>query len=702
MNINDMPASDGQMQEILIELLRTKERALQYRQEGDAILQGISALSGAASSLDVFEGLMDVLKPFLQFENGIILQLSETNGLEEVISTNQELDNIDWIMGPTFERVLKGETIVLFQPQLTTEFQRLLPEQQPYCSSVLITGLNTKHTHALLIFMHSSSNVFNASSKSVLNRFEPLITQALVNIEYRDSLTTLVDKRTEQLKASEQRFKNFAETASDWFWEIDSEHCFSHFSGGAAGQKMQIHELSAENIEGQDISFIYQLVVEGSFPTWHNMVEQLYARTAFYNVEIEFESKISGKKVWTSLSGFPVFDELKNYRGFRGTGKDVSIAKTRELELKKANEQAQAANKAKSDFLAMMSHEIRTPMNAVIGLLEVMQSNVPSAQQKKLLENAQHSASLLQTLINDVLDFSKIESGSIEIEAINFDLKKCVNRIITQLKPLADSKGIDLQLELPDDISTFVVGDSVRISQILLNLVNNAIKFTEQGFVKLSLKNNKGQIHFEISDTGIGIENSKIDQLFQPFNQIDASITRRFGGTGLGLSISKRLVELMGGVIGVGSKFGDGSCFWFDLSLPKALQPIDDTQHNVKVSRGLTVLVAEDNPVNQLVIRLMLEQGGHSVVMANDGLEAVNLAKTADFDVLLMDMQMPVMDGVAATKVIINKLNIQTPIIALTANATEGDKKICLEAGMSDFITKPINKKILFEKLSKY
>lgn len=695
--------SDGQMQEVLIELLRTKERALQYRQEGDAILQGISALSGAATTLDVFQGLMDVLKPFLQFENGIILQLSDNGLLEEVISTTQKLNGVAWQMGSTFERVLQGETVVLFQPSLTPEFQMLEAQQQVLCSSVLVTGLNTTHTHALLIFMHSTVNVFNASSKSVLGRFDPLMTQALVNIEYRESLTTLVEKRTEQLKASEQRFKSFAETASDWFWEIDANRIFTYFSGGVAVESMSMEELKSTKVQGQTLDYMYHLISNDSQETWQLMLEQLDALEAFANVEIEFQSKASDKRIWMSLNGFPVFNERGQFQVYRGTGKNISTTKAREFELQKANQQAQAANKAKSEFLAMMSHEIRTPMNAIIGLLELMQSSEPEEKQKSLLDNAQHSASLLQTLINDVLDFSKIESGSIEIEHIEFDLKKCVSRIMTQLQALADAKGIGLELEFSPAIKPLVIGDAVRISQILLNLINNAIKFTEQGLVKLCLSMQQDLIHFEIKDTGIGIAQDKIKQLFKPFSQLDASITRRFGGTGLGLSISKRLVELMGGTIGVRSEFQKGSCFWFDLSLPEAHSPLGSPKaKQTNISRPLQILVAEDNAVNQMVIRLMLEQAGHKVAMAHNGFEAIAQIQEAEFDLVLMDMQMPELDGVAATKQIRSELNKALPIIALTANATEDDKKICIEAGMSDFITKPINKKLLFEKLAQY
>lgn len=222
--------NDGQVQELLIELLRTKDKALQYRQEADAVLQGVEALSGVGTTLEVFEGLLEVLKPFLRFENGIILQLTDDVSLREVISTLPEFASVAWVMGDIFHRVLQGETIVLFQPQLATEFQGLSNKQHSYCSSALITGLNSNDTHAILIFIHSENNVFDASSKSVLARFEPLMTQALVNIEYRDSLTALVDKRTEQLQTSEHRFKDFANSASDWFWELDPDNRYSYFA----------------------------------------------------------------------------------------------------------------------------------------------------------------------------------------------------------------------------------------------------------------------------------------------------------------------------------------------------------------------------------------------------------------------------------------------------------------------------------------
>ena len=504
----------------------------------------------------------------------------------------------------------------------------------------------------------------------------------------------LAEETSEALSLSEKKYRQIIESATDVIYRTNYEGYFTFVN--------QLVTKITGYTEAEFLKMHFSDLIHSGYQ--EEVVE--YYREIFENqqsnsyYEFPMITK-AGDTIWIGQN-VQILTEGKKVLGFQAVARDITDLKRTQQELEKAKEQAETATKEKSVFLANMSHEIRTPMNGILGMTGLLLNTTIDEKQSKYLNAIKVSGDNLLVIINDILDFSKIEAGRIEFEKISFNIRNIVEAIIDVHMIGASQKRISLSCDIDKNIAAYLIGDKVRLTQILNNLINNAIKFTEEGGVSIKItKKKEDNIFFEIKDTGIGIPKDKIENIFYSFTQATSATTRKYGGTGLGLSICKQLVELQGGEIAVTSEEGKGSIFSFQLKFQESESQQEEGANNSIGTEGfnaLKVLLVEDNEINQLLAETILTQWNCSVISAENGQEALEKFQQEAFDLILMDIQMPEMDGYELTQEI-RKQDQKIPIIAITAGGIQGERAKCIAAGMNDYLLKPFQPEELYSKI---
>ncbi len=564
-----------------------------------------------------------------------------------------------------------------------------------FISVPLVAGDNNSIGYLFFISSEKNKN-WNRDTRKLIIKISDIISRSLEHKKWRESL-----------KASEERLQVALKAGNNGLWDWDYKTGIVFFTPSTL--EMLGYEVTSDSMpltEWQSLCHPDEYEAAKV-----NLVKHIKGEAEYYEVEQRLLTA-SGQYKWVLTRGkIMEWESEKKPLRIMGVNTDIDQIKMMESELKHAKAEADRANNAKTYFLANMSHEIRTPMNGIIGLSKLLYKTTLDTLQKNYLEAVMNSADNLLIIINDILDFSKISEGRMQLEKISFRIDKMVINTMKSLDLTAKDKSLDLAYSIDKNINNVLTGDPVRINQILINLIGNALKFTNEGYVKLDIKLVKREktlnyVKFIVSDTGIGIDKEKQKIVFESFSQEDETVNRKFGGTGLGLAICKQLIEMMGGHIEVESTKNVGSKFFFTIPMPDGDSTMLTEEAEKEIQSAdlskLKILVAEDHKVNQYLIKSILKSWNVEPDIAENGVIAIEMVKKKKYDIILMDKQMPEMGGVEATKIIREKLKLSIPIIALTAAALKGSKEQALEAGMNDYITKPFEPDDLLRKIITY
>lgn len=539
-------------------------------------------------------------------------------------------------------------------------------------------------------------SILSISVKSELFKEENNSDELLDIVNYLDGQIDSRKQAEEMLRIREEKYRNITANMRLGLLEVDNDEIITF-----ANQSFcEMSGYLITELMGENASTLFGKDDHANVLQQKNELRKQGHSDAY---EISLHNK-HGEPKWWLISGAPHYNDKGELIGSIGIHLDITKQKKLEYDLIEAKLQAERSAQAKETFLANMSHEIRTPMNAIMGMSHQLYKTTLNSRQSLFLGAIHNSAEHLLVIINDILDISKIEAGKLNLEHIGFNISALIKSAVQVMQHKAEEKGLMLCTTVDEDISRVLIGDPFRFKQVLLNMLSNAIKFTEKGSVKITCslqgKTDEGQIvQVTITDTGIGMDESFISLLFTKFSQEDDSVARKYGGTGLGMSISKKLIELMDGTIDVSSKKNQGTSITFTLPFIKGnecdMPEKEEINFDSTILKGSRILLVEDNEMNRLVATTVLEHYDVDFMEAVNGEEAITILKKEKFDLILMDVQMPVMNGIAATLIIRKEISKTIPIIALTANAIKGESDKCITAGMNAYISKPFEEALL-------
>lgn len=668
--------------------------------------------------------IVNLMQKHLDFDRGMIMLASDDK--------KRLLHMAGYGYAPEREALLDEVEFHLDNPESMGMFVRAFKDQKPFLVNNLMQEASKLSERSLALAR--KMGVHSMICVPIVHELDPLGILAVDNVASKRMLTqsdmnllmgvasqiavSIVNASSFQMiQESAEKYRNILESIQEGYFEVDLAGNLTFFNDAIC----RILGYIREEMMGMNI---------GNYTSYRETSRIYEAFKRVYKTGVplrgsDFEVRHkNGETLFVEMSGSLIRNAAGEPTGFRGVVRDITERKKAE-EMRQAVLAAESASRAKSEFLASMSHEIRTPLNGIIGLSQLISETSLTAKQLNYIDIIKNEANSLLFIINDILDFSKIEAGMLHLERIPFDLKELMEDSMSMFRFQAEQKGLEISYELDSDIPSVLIGDPAKLKQVFTNLVGNAVKFTHEGSVwvrgEIEAPGKRTKIRFSVTDTGIGISREKLPSIFESFTQEDSSTTREYGGTGLGTSIAKRLVELMGGEIGVESEKGKGSTFWFTAVFTKQKDTVLAREPKrgisemdiLKTRKDVHILVAEDYPVGQKVTTSFLENEGFLVDLAQNGLDAVELYKKNEYDLILMDIEMPIMDGFEATKKIriveaegndaagMGSLS-RIPIVAMTAHAVTGYMEKCLQAGMNDYLTKPIKKASLLTMVEKW
>ncbi len=664
-----------QLQELKLSLLQTRNTSERRLQEAEILLNGFRALNDTHNTQDLFSRLIESMQGMFEYQHAFVLIREGDEDFHVVAANTTALDGGQWQAERFFDTLLsKGQPRAVFDVSMIPEWKPALAEGLDAVSGLHIP-FEANQIAGIMVATHTERGYFTQDNIRLAERFIPVAAQALYNaqlnqalIQERDNLEERVEQRTREVYQSETRNRSVIDTALDAVvladedgiitsWNIQAEETFGWTHDEAVGRLL--HEL-----------IIPEKYRDRHIKGWKRYLETGETTILGRRIELTAHNK-EGDELPVEIAVSPVM--LEDRIEFSAFIRDITKRKQAEQKLLIAKEEAESADRAKSEFLANMSHEIRTPMNAVIGMAGLLLDTDLSLEQRNFVSTIRSSGDALLTIINDILDFSKIEAGKLELEKQPFDLRQCVEEALDLFATQAGKQRVDLAYQIDTATPPVVVGDITRVRQIIVNLVSNALKFTKKGEVVVTVSSkdttDKGtQLHFAVRDTGIGIPAEKIEGLFQSFSQVDASTTRKHGGTGLGLAICKQLCMMMDGEIWVESELDVGSTFhftiWADAYDDQRYAYLETPQPQLF---GQSVLVVDDNTTNRLILNRQLAKWGMDPHAVDSASAALKILKDNTFNVAILDVHMPDVDGVQLAREI-NILYPEVPIIFLSSS----------------------------------